>query len=130
MAFFNWEEKYSVGVPRFDNEHKKLIGLINNFYEAMKAGKARDVMESTCNELVNYTKTHFANEINALKKTAYPNIPAHEKEHAYYTKQVEDMKAKLDSGQPVMASNMGNFLKSWLVNHIVGVDTTYGKYFK
>ena len=94
----------------------------------MKAGKARDVMQSTCNELVAYTRTHFTNEINALKNSSYPNLATHEKEHQLFTKEVETLKAKLDAGEAVMASSLGNFLKNWLVNHIMGIDKTYQKY--
>ncbi|ACL01749.1 hemerythrin-like metal-binding protein [Desulfatibacillum aliphaticivorans] len=130
MAFFNWEEKYSVGVPRFDNEHKKLIDLTNRFYEAMKVGKARDAMQATCNELVAYTKTHFNNEEMALKQSTYPNLASHQEEHRFFTKQVMELKAKLDAGEPVMASTLGNFLKNWLVNHIMGIDKTYQKYLR
>ncbi|SHL39360.1 hemerythrin [Desulfatibacillum alkenivorans DSM 16219] len=128
MAFFQWEDKYSVGVPRFDMEHKKLIGLTNRFYEAMSAGKAREVMQETCNELVAYTRTHFSNEEAALKKSTYPDLINHQEEHKLFTKQVMDLQARLQSGETVMASSMGNFLKNWLVNHIMGIDKTYGRH--
>jgi len=32
MAFINWNDELSVGVSSIDEEHKKLIGLINDFY--------------------------------------------------------------------------------------------------
>ena len=128
MAFFMWDDKYSVGVARFDQEHKKLIDLTNRFYEAMSAGKAREALQATCNELVAYTKTHFLNEEAALKKSTYPDLVKHQEEHKLFTKQVMDLKTKLDSGETVMASSMGNFLKNWLINHIMGIDQTYGKY--
>ncbi|MBI9074075.1 MAG: hemerythrin family protein [Desulfatibacillum sp.] len=129
MAFFQWDDKYSVGVARFDQEHKKLIDLTNRFYDAMKEGKGRDVIGPTCRELVNYTKTHFANEELALAKTSYPNLAEHKREHNLFTNQALDLQKKVESGEPVVISSIGNFLKNWLINHIQGTDKTYSKYF-
>lgn len=33
-----WDETYSVGVKIFDDQHKKLFGMINGLEEGMKAG--------------------------------------------------------------------------------------------
>jgi hemerythrin len=33
MAFFDWEEKYSVGVKKLDAQHKKLFELVSAFYD-------------------------------------------------------------------------------------------------
>ncbi len=125
MPFFQWNDTYSVGVSRFDQEHKKLIDLTNQFYEAMKAGKGKEIIGSTCEELIKYTKTHFANEELALRSSSYPHMAEHEKEHALFTQRVMELKGKLDAGEMVMATSIGNFLKDWLINHIMGTDKKY-----
>lgn len=44
MAFINWSDKLSVGVQQMDMQHKRLVELINELYEAMNSGKGNDVL--------------------------------------------------------------------------------------
>ena len=44
MSFIEWDEKYSVQVKEIDEQHQKLIGLINTLHDAMRDGKGRDVI--------------------------------------------------------------------------------------
>jgi hemerythrin len=62
MALMTWGPKLSVGVPQIDDQHKKLIELVNRLNEAMIAGHGRDLIGSTLSELVKYTQYHFACE--------------------------------------------------------------------
>jgi hemerythrin len=36
MALFDWKETYSVGVKEIDNQHKMLVGTLNELFEAMR----------------------------------------------------------------------------------------------
>ena len=128
MAFFQWNETYSVGVPKFDQEHKKLVDLINKFYDSMKAGKGRQAIEETCKELVDYAKTHFVHEELAMKTSDYPNLEEHIKQHEIFKSRVAALQGKLAAGESVNAINVGNFLKDWLTKHIMGTDKTYTPY--
>ena len=42
VAFINWNDELSVGVPSIDEEHKKLIGLINDFYRDIYKAPGED----------------------------------------------------------------------------------------
>ncbi len=59
MALFNWSEEYSVNVNGLDNQHKKLVDLINELHSAMKEGKSKEVLGKIIEELISYTKFHF-----------------------------------------------------------------------
>ena len=36
MAFFEWNDSYSVGVVEIDRQHQRLIDFIDQLYEAME----------------------------------------------------------------------------------------------
>ena len=38
MALIEWQDSYSVGVDRLDNDHKRLINIIKRIDEAEKSG--------------------------------------------------------------------------------------------
>ncbi len=52
-----WSKSYSVGVDVMDQEHKRLIDIINNLYSAMRSGRGKDAIGSILDELIEYTKT-------------------------------------------------------------------------
>lgn len=128
MALINWNDNYSVKVYTIDEQHKKLVALINDLHEAMKAGKAKDKLGTILNELVSYTVYHFQTEESFFKKTNYPESADHQKKHNDLVDQVKEVKAKFDSGTYMLANDVMNFLKDWLINHIQKTDKKFGEF--
>ena len=44
MSLIKWNDSFSVNVVKVDQEHKKLIAMVNDLTDAMKAGKGKDVL--------------------------------------------------------------------------------------
>ena len=126
MAFFEWSEKYSVGVQAIDDQHKRLFGLINDSFEAMRAGMGDAALGKVLDGLVDYTKTHFRFEEKLLQSNGYPSLAAHQKVHEGLTAQVMDLAAKFKAGKTTLSIQTGSFLKDWLSNHILTTDKSYG----
>lgn len=129
MAFFEWNDKYSVGVRELDSQHKQLIAILSELYDAMQSGKANDVMGQIINKLVNYTKTHFSTEERYMSQHGYPDLAAQQKEHAAFTDKVLKFKSDFDSGRLSMSVSVTSFVKDWLVNHISVSDKKYAPFF-
>ncbi len=64
MAFIAWTDELSVDIGEIDEQHKKLINMINDLSYAMSKGKGRDVIEAILVGLRDYTVEHFAHEEN------------------------------------------------------------------
>jgi hemerythrin len=126
MPLMTWTEKLSVGVGVLDDDHKKLVGMLNELYDAMQAGHGRESLGRILNALVQYTKVHFAREEALFAQTGYAASVAHKREHDALTKQVLDVQQKYNSGATATLSlDVMHFLKNWLVNHIQGSDQKY-----
>jgi hemerythrin len=124
-----WNQKLSVGVQVMDDDHKRLVGMLNQLFDAMQAGQGKEVLGCILDDLVDYTKRHFAREEAFFAKTGYPDAEAHHKEHADLTAQVLEVQQKYNSGNDCMLSlELMRFLKNWLTNHIQGADQKYGPY--
>ncbi len=129
MAFFTWDEKYSVKVRRFDDEHKKLVSLIDQLHEAMRAGKGRQNLGNLLSQLVDYTKTHFVNEEKLMLEQNYPGYSTQKIAHASFVSKIEESQLKFQAGNVSLSVDLFNFLKDWLVTHIQGSDRQYGDFF-
>jgi len=126
MAFMNWNDKLSVGVETLDNQHKVLIETLNELQAAMMKGQARAVAAKILNELIQYTRDHFAAEEAMMEQTKYSALAAHRIAHRELTKQVEDYVARLEKGDITLGVHLLNFLSDWLTKHIQGEDQKYG----
>jgi hemerythrin len=134
MAFFEWDPKLSVNIAEIDQQHKKLIGLINRLNEVMQPGN-QDVLKSAMKELiiqasvidemVDYSRYHFSTEEGYMGKHRYPDYEKHKKEHEVFIDEVRTFKNDFDNGKVVLSVRIMEFLKKWLGNHILGTDKAY-----
>jgi hemerythrin len=128
MALITWQDSYSVKVRKFDDEHKKLIALINQLHDAMLVGKGGQVIGTILQSLIEYTSSHFASEEAMLKLHGYPDFERQKKEHNLLVLQVLDIQKSIKSGKVPLSQEMMKFLKEWLQNHIQGEDKKYGPF--
>ena len=125
MALITWTTAFSVGVREIDTQHQELIRLINDLHDAMREGKGRSTMGEILKRLIDYTVNHFGFEEKLFAETGYPESLAHTAEHASLTREVQALALKYESGQSVLSIEVMEFLRSWLTDHIKGVDKRY-----
>jgi hemerythrin len=128
MAFFEWKNDYSVGIAKIDEQHKVLVGFLNELYDSMKAGQGKDTLGDVLTRLIEYTKTHFATEESLFKLYKYPDYEAHKQKHDKLAVYVLELKEKFDSGKISNPIQITNFLKDWLGKHIMGTDQLYAPF--
>ncbi len=125
MAFLNWNDNLNIGIIQIDAQHKNLVGMLNQLYEAMSTGKGKEVIGK-----IGYTLTHFGTEEKLLQQHGYPELPQHKKEHEFFVKKVQEFNNEVQKGNIIIVSNVANFLKEWLVKHIQGTDKKYAPFLK
>jgi hemerythrin len=128
MALFNWKEEYSVKIREIDEQHKKLVALINELNDAMGQRQAKAALENILGRLVNYTATHFANEERLLQTNGYPWFPEHKEKHEKMTAKVLALQQEYRQGKMTLSIEVMNFLKNWLDKHILGTDMNYSEF--
>jgi len=124
-----WSSSLENGVSEFDNQHHRLVDLINELYRAMKTGRGNGVVIKVLDELVDYTGTHFAAEEKLMVEHQYPDYDSHIIIHREFVAKVVDFQNKLKSGEATLSLDLLEFLKDWLIGHIKGVDRKYGPFF-
>jgi hemerythrin len=125
-----WDDKYSVGIPLIDEQHKELIRLTNELYRGCLTGDdtARAFFFNAVRGAMDYVKYHFSAEEKILENVNYPYLAEHKKAHEdFVLKMVEDVKS-FQGGRKFVPNNFVRFLKDWILSHIAIVDTRYAKY--
>ncbi|MDR0402538.1 MAG: bacteriohemerythrin [Treponema sp.] len=129
-AFVVWDDRYSVGIQLIDDQHKKLIELTNDLYDACREGTEavaahfREAIHGT----VAYVKYHFAAEEKLLEQVKYPDFAVHKKEHeSFVIKVLEDVK-EFEEGKKFIPNVFVRYLKDWILAHIAVEDKKYAEY--
>jgi len=128
MVLIEWIPAYSVKIKKFDEQHEKLVDLINQLHAAMKSGQGVTVIGIIIQSLVQYTYTHFADEIKLLQENGYPETVLQKAEHEKFVKELVSFQQQYHDGSVMLTMNVLMFLKEWLINHIQGEDKKYSPF--
>ncbi len=130
MAVMQWTSQFALGIKEIDDQHAQLVKMINDLDDAMKEGRARDMMARLLNSLVSYCKMHFTTEELYFSEFEFDGTASHRSEHMAFIDKVGQFKRAFDGGTSDISSEVMGFLADWLKHHINGSDRGYVKCFK
>jgi hemerythrin len=126
MPWMAWSDRLGVGVRRFDDAHKQMLELVNELFDAGTAGKGKEQIAATLQQLIDRTKLHFSDEEAAMKATGFLGLPAHRLEHQTLLRQVSTLQRQYQDGASShLSPDVLKFLGHWLEDHLQGVDKKY-----
>ena len=123
-----WSDDYSVGLQEIDEQHKHLVGLINKLYNALAQRQNHETLSVVLDELVEYTKVHFAVEECLMRLFDYKDYEPHKAIHDDIVAKVLRFQAQFHSGDSKVGMDLLMFLKEWLLTHIQKIDTSYSSH--
>lgn len=127
MPFIKWDESYSVGIAELDDQHKKILDLINKLHETMTRQHSRQEIKSTITDLKDYAQSHFSTEEKFFEKIKYPHRKEHHKLHDKFIEHVMDLDLR-EEDQGISPMDILTFLKDWLKDHVLTEDQKYKNY--
>ncbi|MBS3087064.1 hemerythrin family protein [Candidatus Pacearchaeota archaeon] len=128
VVFIKWSESVSVHVEEIDNQHKKLLGLINWAHD-IDWDKDKEKGNRILNELIEFARVHFTTEENYFAKCNYGGAEAHVAAHMGYIAKVLLLYRNFQNGT-CSADDVLNFLKSWWEDHLIKMDHKYVENFR
>lgn len=131
-----WREQMSVDGGLIDQDHRVLIGIINDFAATEPTAEAIPALEAILAKLDRYTQIHFEREEKLQRAILYPFHEAHRRSHKDLIRQLSEVreelkvKAATHSSENLAAAHarMGDFLHHWLVDHIIEADLRMKSY--
>ena len=127
-VLFPWKDAYSVNIGIVDSQHKVLVDLLNELHQAMMTGKGKEQLGNILFKLIKYAQGHFKAEEALMQSKQYPDFANHKAEHDRLTKTVMDFQAKFSKNEVGLTMEVMDFLRDWLMKHIMGVDKKYGPF--
>lgn len=128
--FVEWKDDYSVGIEVIDNDHKRLLNLINQFQTAAHYQTGREFEREAFDALIDYTKQHFKREEELMETHGYPTYREHKAEHVKMIAKVDAMLEEYKRRPQQTVEEAVQFLKTWLIGHINGTDKQYSQFLR
>lgn len=122
MDFVLWNESFMVGYPEVDEDHEKLVGMLNTLNASVASKDTHEVVGQVLNDLLSYTAWHFRHEERLMQTNRFPGYMAHKKEHTALIQQADELQTQFHAGKQVITHDVMDFLKGWLVHHILETD--------
>lgn len=123
MPFFEWKKEYCTGVESIDEQHQRLVSMVNRLHENMDAKEdMRLMLEVFLDQLISYTDYHFKNEEQLMSDYHYADEKAHLAMHNKLRSDVVSFRNDFLAGKADISASLMTFLKNWLQDHILGTD--------
>lgn len=121
---FVWNDDYITGIAKIDQDHKTLVSLINDLYEAMQDGSGGALLLPIFSALKHYTESHFTEEERYMVEHDAPDQEKHFLEHKLMVEKLADLESRHRHGEAAISLQTLAFLRDWLKNHICLIDQT------
>lgn len=115
---------FMLGLDKIDSDHRHLIGIFNRMSEKADQKESNDFMK-IIDELEKYSNYHFANEETLMKKANFDEIDEHVIQHQIFRQKIDDFKTSIRFGSSMLQSEIIDFLRKWLLKHIMECDAKY-----
>ncbi len=125
-----WKEKDSMGISIIDEEHKKLIDIINKAIATMEHNDNTEELKEVLYGITMYAMIHFSEEENYMIEFNYPEYQTHRNEHIDFSEKTLAYCERIANRDSHFTNEVFKYLKQWLVNHIQTTDKKYIDCFK
>ncbi len=118
---FPWTKSFETGIKEIDEQHRKMVNLINELTYYFVEDKEYD-MNNTVDELISYTQYHFNSEEKILEKYIKSEdiLLSHKKGHSNFLPKIMEIKEKYKNDN--QSERILFFLIKWLAFHIIDDD--------
>lgn len=129
MPLFEWDDSLALGIPEIDAQHRVLLDLLNALYEAILAREPGRGYRDALDGALAYARDHFLVEEELMRRSSYPRLDKHVLRHQEFVDKMAGLAENADEPGSAEAEDMLEFLRDWLIGHIMGGDQTFARYY-
>ena len=125
MESFKWGKQFSTNIPEIDNQHEKLVSLINKYGNALSENSLNEnVLRSIFSQLMTYAKTHFSTEEKLMNKMKLDerHLEIHFKSHRDFIFDINHFSETTNMNKHEDCLALFNYLAHWIAYHVLGSD--------
>ncbi len=128
MISIEWDGSIAIGIASIDQDHKKLVDLLNELFAAGFAAMGPEMIDKILADLLDYTKYHFEREEALLAEVKYSKLDGHKAEHQNMIRRLQQIIREREQKGAThdLSNDTLKFLSHWLTDHIKAEDKEFG----
>jgi len=134
MDKIEWSDGFSVGVKTFDDQHKRILGLVNKLIDTPNLDSNSVIITEMISKMIDYAKTHFEDEERLMLEHNYPDYIDQRVHHGEFIEKtgafIEQTAQTTSEGEESVPESILIYLEDWWINHILKEDMAYKPFFK
>jgi len=130
MKIINWKDEFSVGVKELDDQHKKLINMINELITEQSSLTDPATIADLLTKMTDYAQEHFRAEEYLMAEYGFDQKEQQVKQHQAFIDKTISFHSAADIGPNILSVALLDYLSTWLINHILTEDMQYKDFFK
>ena len=128
MPIIQWNDSYAVGHGVLDKQHRRVFEIMNELYDAVQNGNCIEHARKLADEIIVHAAEHFELEEKLMEAANYPGLAEHAEEHRKVRDRAIEYRDQMLDGTHATAVRMLNFIKDWILDHLVAWDREYVPY--
>jgi len=129
MEIIIWRDEFSVGVAEMDQQHKKLLAIINRLIAEQKVLTNPKTIADLLTGLTDYADEHFRAEEFLTAEYDYDRKTEQEAQHKAFIEKTQSFCLAGNVGPNILSEALLGYLGTWLIGHILIEDMQYKNYF-
>jgi len=117
-SWVEWDDSLSIGIDVIDEQHRYLIDLINDLFEAVSSKRDSSMAARLIQAAMAYATVHFRSEERMMQHYGYGEIHRHEQQHHAFEAKVHEFYNDMHVNPLVVQLEALLYLRKWLVHHI------------
>jgi hemerythrin-like metal-binding protein len=123
-----WNDKYVLGVPEIDAQHRGFLAMANAFLAVTASGQVdKETLDAALANLTAYGQQHFPLEEALIERVGLPQQERerHIDSHNDFIYRVGELAHSLRRGDKKIVRKMVGFMCDWFVKHLTQFDAKY-----
>jgi len=127
MSSITWDNSYSTGITKIDEQHKILFEMLNRACENAECKGDEQKFRQLAADMMAYAFMHFSTEEEYMQAYGYPEEASHARMHDDFKVVAMEYEFAAEQGNADPAKLTG-FLIDWLAEHVRGEDRHLGDF--
>jgi len=116
-AQLQWSDRYAIGIPAVDHEHRELIRMINDLVTRVLEGSDVQFVSDCLGDILSAIGAHFALEERIMRERHYDQYFDHKADHDRLLDQLRDIMDDYEMTRRINPSELVVALDDWFSVH-------------